>query len=68
MQLDVELEDRTQCAYILRILVKSRFGKTALQKRTKYWVDHEIVSRDMFDAILKQDAAQNLEVRRSACG
>jgi len=34
------------------------------QRSTKPWVDHEIVSRDIFEALLKQDAVQNLEVRR----
>jgi hypothetical protein len=37
-----------------------------LQRRTKSWVDHEIVSRDIFEAILKQENVQNLEVCHNA--
>src|SRR5215831_699698 len=32
---------------------------------TKAWLDHEIVSKDIFEAILKQETVQNLEVRHN---
>jgi hypothetical protein len=37
-----------------------------LARRIKSWLDHEIVSKDIFEAILKQERVHNLEVRHNA--
>jgi restriction endonuclease len=35
------------------------------QRSTKSWLDHELVSKHIFEAILKQEKVQNLDVRHN---
>ena len=36
-----------------------------MQRSTKSWLDHELVSKHIFEAILKQEKVQNLDVRHN---